>query len=134
MKLALLTALLVVVVAPVARADRRPTYSERAEIFYALPKLDQARGSGCYRTRVSTVDKRWAVVWLARRRGESVKHFTRRCNPGNGVSVMRKRNGRWHHAFDTEAGQKCHGRVPNRVGEDLHADGVTLCGPNGVDY
>jgi hypothetical protein len=79
--------------AATARAERPPSDSEKAAILKGYGATVDA---SCFMVSVSSRDSSWATVAFAQPLpGETVKQFTDRCNPANGVAVMHNPGSGW---------------------------------------
>ena len=112
--------------APVSRASRRPTHSERRVILRAGPGNPYPAGWARRYVRVSTVNARWAAVYIVANRGhrsqvqpdvasmyrlKSGRWVVHEAGNGGGCGVQQ----RWHETCTSRAIRRVSGRELRRA-------------------
>jgi hypothetical protein len=107
----LLVSVAVLTIAPASVASRPPTHSEKRAILRAAPSSPYPKGWASLTVRVSTVDSRWAAVYISANRGHQ-----HQVQP-DAASIYHTRRHGWV-THETGNGGGC--GVPVRVSRDLH--------------
>jgi hypothetical protein len=105
------------VVADAASTARRPTYLEKVTIMDAFNVPGRSFASRCVRIRVSTVNRRYAILVPPR---HPPKSCTRTGQVGDGFVFFKRRSKHALHWRDiVEGSGYCPRSIPRRVGRDL---------------
>jgi len=112
-----LAALLGVAWVSSSAAARRPTYVEKVTIMDAFNVPGRSFPSKCVRIRVSTVNRRYAILTPPR-------HYPRACvkagDVGDGFVFFKRRSRHALHWHDVVEGSgDCPTKIPRAVGRDL---------------